>query len=263
MHNRPSRPRISIRTLVTTLCTLAALGLASSASGDPHDRWKKREGRKQVKCEEKYNARKGEYKLECKGGGFKYEYKANRDGYKEKYQGTPPPRWAPPPRWVPPPRWAPPAYATYDAGPQVYHGPLDTDIGIHQGTCNRAAVGTLLGGALGGMAGAQFGKGDGRTAATIAGTLLGMYIGGNVGRSLDEGDRYCTGQALEQAPDSLPVVWHNPDTQSEYQVIPTRTFEHQGSYCREYTKQATIDGRTRSVHGTACRQPDGSWQIVQ
>lgn len=138
--------------------------------------------------------------------------------------------------------------------PQVYYGPMDMDIGIHQGTCNRATVG-----ALGGAAGAQFGKGDGRTAATIAGTLLGMYMG----RALDEADRYCTGQALEQAPDSRAVAWRNPDMQPEYQVTPTRTFEQQGRYCRKYTTQASVGGRTQSTYGTACRQPDGSWQIVQ
>lgn len=250
MHTHPLPPLTRIRALAPALCALSLLGSPPPASADPHDGWKEREGRQEQKCEEKYNARKGEYKLECKGDGYKYEYKADRDGYKEEYRGAPPPRWAP-------------AYGVRGGEPQVYYGPMNTDIGIHQGTCNRTTVGTLLGGALGGVAGAQFGKGDGRTAATIAGTLLGMYMGGTMGRALDEADRYCTGQVLEQAPDSRPVAWRNPDTQSEYQVTPTRTFEQQGRYCREYTTQSTVGGRAQSTYGTACRQPDGSWQIVQ
>jgi hypothetical protein len=33
--------------------------------------------------------------------------------------------------------------------------------------------------------------------------------------------------------------------------------------CREYQSAATIDGRPQPTHGLACRQPDGSWRIVQ
>ena len=33
-------------------------------------------------------------------------------------------------------------------------------------------------------------------------------------------------------------------------------------YCREYTKTVTIGGRQQQAYGTACYQPDGSWEIV-
>jgi hypothetical protein len=33
--------------------------------------------------------------------------------------------------------------------------------------------------------------------------------------------------------------------------------------CREYQSTATIDGRPQQTHGIACRQPDGTWRIVQ
>lgn len=48
--------------------------------------------------------------------------------------------------------------------------------------------GTILGGAGGAVAGAQFGKGSGRLAATAAGTLLGAMAGGSFGRSADRAD---------------------------------------------------------------------------
>jgi len=35
-----------------------------------------------------------------------------------------------------------------------------------------------------------------------------------------------------------------------------------GQDCREYRSQTTIDGRPQDTVGTACRQPDGSWRIV-
>ncbi|HCR85249.1 MAG TPA: hypothetical protein DIV86_01075 [Alphaproteobacteria bacterium] len=32
-------------------------------------------------------------------------------------------------------------------------------------------------------------------------------------------------------------------------------------YCREYTKDVYIGGRTQQAFGTACRLPDGTWRI--
>jgi hypothetical protein len=35
-----------------------------------------------------------------------------------------------------------------------------------------------------------------------------------------------------------------------------------GRQCREYTTTREIDGRATKVYGTACRDPDGQWRIV-
>lgn len=35
-----------------------------------------------------------------------------------------------------------------------------------------------------------------------------------------------------------------------------------GRYCREFQQVITIGGRTEEAYGTACRQPDGSWEVV-
>lgn len=32
--------------------------------------------------------------------------------------------------------------------------------------------------------------------------------------------------------------------------------------CREYTKTINVGGRTQQGYGTACLQPDGSWEVV-
>lgn len=34
-------------------------------------------------------------------------------------------------------------------------------------------------------------------------------------------------------------------------------------YCREYQSKARVGGQWQDTYGTACYQPDGSWQIVQ
>lgn len=38
--------------------------------------------------------------------------------------------------------------------------------------------------------------------------------------------------------------------------------DHGGRYCREFQHDITVGNRTEQGYGVACRQPDGSWQIV-
>ena len=123
-------------------------------------------------------------------------------------------------------------------------------------------TGTVLGGIAGGILGNQVGGGSGRTAAIIVGTLAGAYIGGSIGQQMDDNDRYRSQQALESNPINRTSSWRNPDSGNSYQVTPTRTYETTSGPCREYTTEAVIDGRTETVYGTACRQPDGTWQAA-
>lgn len=132
---------------------------------------------------------------------------------------------------------------------------------IENGTCNREAVGNVIGGVVGGIAGNQVGGGDGKKLATVAGALIGWFVGGSIGKSMDEADKYCTGQALSHAPDGSSVEWRNPDEDADYKVTPTKTIKSEDKYCREYTTEATIGGETQQTYGTACRQVDGSWKI--
>ncbi|MBG0777225.1 MAG: glycine zipper 2TM domain-containing protein [Desulfovibrionaceae bacterium] len=132
-----------------------------------------------------------------------------------------------------------------------------------------ALLGAILGGVAGGLAGAQFGKGSGKTAAAVAGALGGALLGGaigtSIGKNMDDTDRLMTARALEKAPTGQDVAWHNPDTGRSYDVTPTKTYEspkEPGRYCREYTTSVEIGGETQKAYGTACRQPDGTWQIV-
>lgn len=34
-------------------------------------------------------------------------------------------------------------------------------------------------------------------------------------------------------------------------------------YCREFTRDVIVDGKTVQAYGRACRQEDGSWKIVE
>ncbi|RME33077.1 MAG: glycine zipper 2TM domain-containing protein [Gammaproteobacteria bacterium] len=128
--------------------------------------------------------------------------------------------------------------------------------------CNKEQMGTLGGAAVGGLAGSQIGEGKGKLAATAVGVLAGALIGGSIGKSMDEVDRMKANQALETAPTGKTVSWTNPDSGSQYAVTPTKTYETSSGPCREYTTEAIIGGKRETIYGTACRQPDGTWQTV-
>lgn len=133
------------------------------------------------------------------------------------------------------------------------------------GGINKQTVGTVGGAVAGGLAGSQIGSGSGQLWATGAGVLLGAFLGGEIGKSLDRADRQAMGQttysALESGQSNQAVRWQNPDTGHYGTVTPYPAYQ-QGNYnCREYTQTVYIDGRSETARGTACRQPDGSWQI--
>lgn len=119
----------------------------------------------------------------------------------------------------------------------------------------------VIGGLLGGALGSQVGRGDGRTTAIILGALAGAAIGGSIGHSMTETDKLKTAHALENVRTGVQSSWKNPDTGNEYVVVPTRTYEASGAPCREYTIDALVAGKKDKLIGTACRQPDGSWQV--
>ena len=67
---------------------------------------------------------------------------------------------------------------------------------------------------------------------------------------------------------SSSVIWANPRPAYRYTLLPTeisyndRNDDGDERYCREYTARATIGRNARDTYGTACLQPDGSWEIV-
>lgn len=139
-----------------------------------------------------------------------------------------------------------------------YRAPFDLNIG----RCNRALLGGVLGVATGAVIGSQIGDGDGRTVAIISGAVIGAVVGGSIGHSMDQIDQNCVGQALEHTPDGETITWNSADASDRYQVTPTRTYQISGGrYCREYQTRGLIDGREQELYGTACRQPDGSWEL--
>jgi surface antigen len=131
----------------------------------------------------------------------------------------------------------------------------------------KETAGTLLGAIGGAVAGAQFGSGKGQLAAVAAGTLLGAFIGSEVGKSLDRADlaymERTNQRALETTRSGTTSTWRNPDSGNQGTITPQPAVQtSSGDYCREYTQTITVAGKTETAVGTACRNPDGTWRIV-
>ena len=132
---------------------------------------------------------------------------------------------------------------------------------------NKEMAGTLLGAGLGGFAGSKIGGGKGQLAAVAVGTLAGAFLGQSIGQSLDKADKLYAERAFSRAsaaPVGQTIAWNNPDSGNRGTVTAVRdgTNTRTGAYCREYQTTVTVGGKSEQAYGTSCRQPDGSWQIV-
>ncbi len=135
-----------------------------------------------------------------------------------------------------------------------------------QNAGGKETAGTLLGAAGGALLGAQVGDGSGQVLAAIGGGLLGAYLGNQIGQSLDRADRAHAAQAEAAAHDARigeTITWNNPESGNYGSYTPVRDGTNQsGAYCREYQTTVTVGGEQQEAYGTACRQPDGSWKVV-
>lgn len=135
------------------------------------------------------------------------------------------------------------------------------------GGLDKSDVGTGLGAIGGAVIGSSFGRGNGRVVGGVIGGLLGAGIGHEIGASLDRADMNYYSQAqqraLETSQAGQPLPWRNPQSGHSGVIIPAQPYQNSdGQYCREFQNKITVGGRTENGYGTACRQPDGSWQIV-
>jgi surface antigen len=113
-----------------------------------------------------------------------------------------------------------------------------------------AAVGAGAGGIIGTAAG---GAGWG-----IFGAAVGGLLGYGVGHQVEVENERRMAAALEA---NQPTTWA-PEQGRVYTVQPQPIYYAQGRQCREFRLLAESDGRPRHVYGTACRAPDGRWEVV-
>lgn len=135
-----------------------------------------------------------------------------------------------------------------------------------EGVGTKQAVGTGSGALIGGILGSKVGGGNGQLWATGAGALLGAFLGSEIGKSLDAADKQYMSQATyqaQQAPVGEPISWNNPESGNSGKIVATKDgYSSSGKYCREYQQTIYVGGQEETAYGNACRQPDGSWEII-
>ena len=126
--------------------------------------------------------------------------------------------------------------------------------------------GTVVGAVAGGLLGSQIGKGNGRIAGAAVGAFLGGVVGHEIGRRMDEVDRRAAMEAeyraLETGRAGTATPWRNPKSGHYGTIVPGKPYVANARHCRTYTHTIYIDGRPETLSGTACRNPDGTWQKV-
>jgi len=67
--------------------------------------------------------------------------------------------------------------------------------------------------------------------------------------------------AATTAPIGERIIWREGGANGV--VIATREgTSTSGRYCREFQQEVSIGGKSEQAYGTACRNPDGSWEVI-
>lgn len=138
---------------------------------------------------------------------------------------------------------------------------VERDTGVSTGAQAGVLTGAAAGGVIAGLAGAS--------PAWIAGSiLLGGLVGGVIGDALTERDRQqhadTTYQAIENQPQGGSVAWNNPDSGNSGNTQIRRVYEADGGQaCKDFTQTVNVGGEVQTQTGTACRQADGTWKVLE
>jgi len=129
------------------------------------------------------------------------------------------------------------------------------------GCATHEQAGAVAGAGVGAAAGNAMTRGS--VVGTLIGAFIGAAIGADIGRQMDAYDRERAAYALEYYRTGEPYAWVNPDSGYEYRCTPMEAYDGNDGPCRDFVMQTIVDGRPEDVQGTACRQPDGTWRMVQ
>jgi Ni/Co efflux regulator RcnB/surface antigen len=125
-------------------------------------------------------------------------------------------------------------------------------------------IGAVLGGLLGNAAGGRNDSGG----ATVAGVFAGGAIGAMMSSNLDCDDRsyaYRTyHDGFNAGRENTRYEWKNPQRGDRRGELLVRDYydDPDGFRCATYTQKIYVGGRPQEGSGRACRQPDGSWAMM-
>ncbi|MGC8536836.1 MAG: RcnB family protein [Rhizomicrobium sp.] len=148
-----------------------------------------------------------------------------------------------------------------------YHRTYSYNDDIYYRECRNAPdpAGVLVGALIGGLIGHT--ASHGRTGATVAGVVVGGAVGAALTSNLNCEDRsyayktYYTG--FNAGRPNRNYHWRNPSNNHRGTFRVGRYYnDPDGFRCATYSQTAYVGRERHLANGRACRQPDGTWAIV-
>ena len=137
---------------------------------------------------------------------------------------------------------------------------VERETGIGKGAQTGALGGAAVGGVISAIAGAN--------PAWIAGsTILGAVAGGLLGDYLTKQDREqharSSYQAFESKSAGGQIDWTNAESGNNGTTKIDRVYRTtEGRLCKDFTQTINAGGRTETINGTTCQEPDGTWKMI-
>lgn len=133
---------------------------------------------------------------------------------------------------------------------------------VVSGCATKGQSGAGIGALAGAVVGSQLGPSSNRGENAIIGAALGAFLGYAIGNEMDKQDRLRLNDVYEKGPSNRTTSWVNPDSGNQYRVTPKPAYKGpQDRPCREARVEAVINGKPETVVSTACRAPDGMWEL--
>ena len=128
-------------------------------------------------------------------------------------------------------------------------------------------LGAVIGGITGAVVGSKLGKGTGSGITTVLGATLGTMWGQDIAKGLSDTDKIfsqrTTQDTLEYGKPGEQATWSNPDSGNSGTISADETYTNDdGEGCRQFETTVNVEGDARTATGTACRNANGEWQIV-
>jgi surface antigen len=137
--------------------------------------------------------------------------------------------------------------------------------------CERQRSGNTAGGAIvgalaGGLLGNAISRGPQRGAGTAVGAIFGGLLGAGIGSNLNCEQRSYAIDAnyrgFEAGRPHARYDWRDPRGEAYGYVQVGDYYQDRGRRCTTYTQEIWVRGRPETATGRACRQPDGTWQMI-
>jgi surface antigen len=131
----------------------------------------------------------------------------------------------------------------------------------------RQESGNVIGALLGGALAYELSKDSSNKGIWVATGIIGGALAGGHYAVLTKPSQKMNATnmrtTLESIPDNAQTQWVNPNTNESGTMTVIRTNNTTFGPCREFTQTIYVGGEAVQGYGTACRQADGSWKIIQ